>query len=75
VEDDASKFVGRGSSRLRLAQPSRDASEELTKITFGVMQRLSAQAESSRNPASDTSAFGKEHLPATDFLFRTESQP
>ena len=39
------------------------------------MQGLSPHAESGRNPASDTSAFGKEHLPAADLLFRTESQP
>jgi hypothetical protein len=75
VEHDASKFVGCGSSRLGFAERPRDAPEELTQIVFGVMQGVSAHAESSRDPASDTSAFGKEHLPAADLLLRTKSQP
>jgi hypothetical protein len=70
VEHDASKFVGRGSSRLGFAEPPRDAPEELTQIVFGVMQGLSAHAESSRNPASDTSALVKSTFPPLIFFSR-----
>jgi hypothetical protein len=75
VEDDASKLVSCGRDRLGFAKLPRDPTEELTQIIFGMMQGLSAHAEGSRYPASDTSAFGEEDFTAADLLFRTESEP
>ena len=75
VEDNAGEFVGSGRNRLRSSELARDAPEELTRIVFGMMQRLSAHAQSGGNATSDTSAFGEQHLAAADLLFRTKPEP
>ena len=75
VKYDSGQLVGRGCDRLRFAELAGDAAEELAQIVFGMMQRLRAHAQGSRNPASDASAFGEQHLAAADLLLGAQPEP
>ena len=72
MEYDSGKFVGRGCNCLRPAEFAGDAAEEFTQIVLGVVERLSAHAQGRRYAASDASAFGEQHLAATNRLLRAE---
>jgi hypothetical protein len=75
VTDNAGEFVSSGCNCLGSAELPSNAPKELTKIVFGVMQRVRSHAERSGNATPDTAALGIEVLAATDLVLWTQSQP
>src|SRR5262245_47839041 len=71
VKDNACKLVGRCRDGLSFSKLACDATEELTEIVVGVVQRIGSQAQCQSDAVSDATTLCIEDLPTADLPLRT----